>query len=106
MKTGVPEEVFETLCGTFYNMPQKTTRRINGEVASPVFAISRNPVTRWVQLLIDEDTPVGIRTVVISKAKGLSDDGKVSISKPDEGFTTGSVTHVPIEKPRGVYVMS
>jgi len=102
LKSGVPEEAFEALCDGFYRIGPPARRRIDSEVANPVFAVSRNPSTRWVQLLIDEDTPGPVLTAILNKAKGLSDDGQADQYDSPEGTVTGSTVKAPPERPRKV----
>jgi len=90
----------EGLSDTFYQIPNPIKRRIDGETASAVFAISLNEKTRWVQLLVDEDTPSEILDAIRSKATGLSDNEKIAEYHSDEGLVTGQVIIAPRERPR------
>ena len=99
LKQNVPEEVFEKLCETFYSIG-KHKRRVDGVEWTSVFAVSYNPNTRWVQLLVDEDTPEEILTTIRSRARALSDNGKIAETHLPEEGVAGKVTLAPMERPR------
>ena len=100
LKSNAPKGNIEGLSDTFYQIPNPIKRRIDGETASAVFAISLNEKTRWVQLLVDEDTPSGILDAIRSKAEGMSDNEKIAEYHSDEGLVTGQVIIAPRERPR------
>jgi hypothetical protein len=95
LKSGVPEEAFETLCNTFYNIPSPIVRRVDGQTASAVFAVSKNPNTRWVQLLVDDNAPVEVITAIEARIQGLCD------TKPAK-YTSAEDHVAPPERPREV----
>ena len=100
LKSDSPEGTIEKLSDTFYSIPNPIKRRIDGETASAVFAISLNEKTRWVQLLVDEDTPSEIFNAIRSKAEGMSDNEKIAEYHSEEGLVTGQVIIAPRERPR------
>jgi len=100
LKSNAPKGNIEGLSDTFYQIPNPIKRRIDGETASAVFAITLNENTRWVQLLVDEDTPSETLDAIRSKAEGMSDNEKIAEYHSEEGLVTGQVIIAPRERPR------
>lgn len=98
LKEGLPEERFEVLCNRFYNLGDKHKRRVDNVIGSPIFAISFNQNTRWVQLLIDEDTPTTILNIIENVVRTLSDNGKYVLYDSDEGKEVGKRVIAPRER--------
>lgn len=57
-------QAFEALCTSFYELGAKVKRVVDGENGSAVYAVSRNPKTNWVQLLVDDNaTPDTLKAI-------------------------------------------
>jgi hypothetical protein len=93
LKDEVKGQAFEDLCDTFYKIPNPITRKVDGQTGSAVYAVSRNPNTNWVQLLVDDNTSEGILTAIEAKINGLCDAPFNKYSDPHDNIA-------PREKPR------
>ena len=93
LKDAVKGQVLETLSGSF-SVLGNVVRKVDGASGSCVYAVSRNPSTHWVQLLVDDNTPTAIITAIEAKINGLCDTtfAKYSDSKD---------TIAPMERKRG-----
>jgi len=92
LKDPFKTQVFETLCDSFYKLGN-ATRKVDGILGSCVSAVSRNPNTNWVQLLVDDNTPSAIITAIEAKINGLCD---TTFSK----YTDTHDNIAPIERKR------
>lgn len=95
------EQAFEVLCDGFYNLGRMMGRWDNpeDEVGNPidapcVYAVSRNPNTHWVQLLVDDNTPSGFITAIEARINGLKDD------HPMREYTSPQNNVAPMERPK------
>ena len=71
-----------------------TDEFLNPIDASPVYTVSRNPNTHWVQLLVDDNTPAQFITAIEARINGLSDD------EPMRKYTDDTPNTAPIETPK------
>lgn len=68
---------FEALCDSFTKLGNVgKARKVDGVDGPAIYAVSRNPNTNWVQLLVEDDTPGAIITAIESKIDGLCDTTK------------------------------
>ena len=67
------DQAFEALCEGFYGLGTAISRKVDGASGSAVYSVSRNSKTKWVQLLVDDNTPEGILTAIEARINGLSD---------------------------------
>jgi hypothetical protein len=94
LKDAVKGQAFDVLCNTFYKLGNVgKPRKVDGVDGSAVYAISRNPNTNWVQLLVDDNTPEGILTAIEAKINGLCDTTFAKYSSPHDNLA-------PIERKR------
>jgi hypothetical protein len=95
LKDEFKTQAFDVLCATFYSIGPAVTRKADGKIGSAVYAVSRNPATNWVQLLVDDNAPEAAITVIEARIQGLCD------TKPAK--YASSEDHVaPPERPREV----
>lgn len=95
LKEEFKAQLFEVLCEGFYNLGNVgKPRKVGGKDGSAVYAISRNPTTNWVQLLVDDNTPTSILTAIEARINGLSDNA------PDK-FTDEYDNVAPMERAKG-----
>lgn len=75
LKEQFKEQPFEVLCDNFYKIGTMEGRWDNptGE-GTCVYAVSRNPITHWVQLLVDDNTPAPFITAIEARINGMKDD--------------------------------
>lgn len=85
-------QVFEVLCESFYGLGN-VLRQVDNSESSCVYAVSRNPETSWVQLLVDDNTPEGIITAIEAKIAGLSDGEFAKYASLEDNIA-------PMERPR------
>ena len=92
LKDQFKTQAFETLCDSFYKIGN-ATRKADGIIGSCVYAVSRNPNTNWVQLLVDDNTPSAIITAIEAKINGLCDTTHKKYTDPNDNIA-------PIERKR------
>ena len=73
LKSEFRRQAFDALCKSFYGLGTAITRKVDDADGSAVYAISRNPSTHWVQLLVDDNTPQPILTAIEARINGLCD---------------------------------
>lgn len=76
LKTKITREEFPELVDAFIKIPtppEPFTRKFGGTSGPAVYAVSYNPDTGWVQLLVDNNVPDGILTAIRSKASELAE---------------------------------
>jgi len=73
LKESEQAQQFETLCANLSQIGNKVTRKADDQNASPIFAISRNPNTEWVQVCVDENTPGASITLIETGVSQLHD---------------------------------
>ena len=93
LKEAFKEQAFEALCESFYVIGAKITRKVDGVNGSAVYSVSRNPLTHWVQLLVDDNTPTAIITTIEAKINGLCDTTFAKYPDPKDNIA-------PIERKR------
>jgi hypothetical protein len=93
LKEAFKAQSFEALCESFYGIGTTITRKVDGASGSAVYAVSRNPATHWVQLLVDDNTPTAILTAIEAKINGLCDTSFAKYTDPKD-------TIAPIERKR------
>lgn len=94
LKDEFKDEPFDALCESFYRLGN-VTRKVDGAEGSAVYAVSRNPATNWVQLLVDDNTPQPILTAIEARINGLCD------TRPAR-YTSEQDHIAPIERRREV----
>lgn len=78
------DQAFNALCDGFYGLGVAASRKVDGIDGSAVYSVSRNPATRWVQLLVDDNTPEAILTAIEARINGLSDGAFARYEDPDD----------------------
>lgn len=73
LKDAEKGKAFDALCDSFCKIPNPIIRKVDGATGSAVYAVSRNPNTQWVQLLVDDNTPANILNAIEAKIEALSD---------------------------------
>ena len=73
LKESEQAQQFETLCANLSQIGNKVTRKADNKNASPIFAISRNPNTEWIQVCVDENTPGASITLIETGVSQLHD---------------------------------
>ena len=63
----------ENLSNMFYGM-EVVSRKVDHGIGSPVYAISRNPSTNWVQLLVDDNVTTDSINTIDTEILKLCDD--------------------------------
>lgn len=76
-------QAFDVLCNSFYGLGNvmRASDHVDGTC---VFAVSRNPQTHWVQLLVDDNTPTAKLTAIEGKIRGLCDTTFTKYSRSDQ----------------------
>lgn len=94
-------QAFDALCNGFYNLGNMMNRWDNPKDANgnsverpSVYAVSRNPQTHWIQLLVDGNTPEVIVTAIENRIKELKG------GDPFRKYTDDRDNSAPIETPR------
>ena len=91
LKEQFKEEAFETLTDGFGKIGNPFLRKIDNEMGSAVYSVSRNPRTHWVQLLVDENTPQSTITAIEARINELKDD------TPSRKYRDDTDNNAPIE---------
>lgn len=86
-------QTFETIYEPLLKIGPRITRKIDGNIGSAVYSISRNPSTNWVQLLVDDNTSSTIQEAIETKIKELCDSTFVKYTDPNDNIA-------PIERKR------
>lgn len=73
LRDAFKDRAFEALSGGFIALGEAFTRKVDGEVGTAVYSVSRNQATHWVQLLVDDNTPPAFYTAIEARINGLSD---------------------------------
>jgi len=119
LKEQLRNQTFDALCEGFYKIGGKIIRKVdNGAVEldtfwdwdieefvpnpkagelirdSAVYSTSRNPDTRWVQLLVDDNATQPIITAIEARIDGLKDD------EPFRKYVDDMDNNSPIETPK------
>jgi hypothetical protein len=93
---------FDSLTTDFYSRGSKFTRKFDGEFGNPIMIMSRNPKTHWVQLLIDDDTPLAVLSLLETGIDIIRDSEPIRKYTVAEGTgPDGPSIEVPIETPKG-----
>lgn len=73
MKTEQQKISFNSLSEYFYNLGNEVKRKIDGKNTKPIYAISWNRDTQWVQLLVDDNADASSLTEIETAIKSYSD---------------------------------
>lgn len=96
IKENFRKQLFEEFCESFYKMGSGK-RQIDELDDSYIFAVSRNPKTGWVQLLVDENAPSTFLSSLEAKLGNLVDSLK---QRRFSRFLQKNNLEAPTEKPR------
>lgn len=110
MKTEQQKISFESLCETFYSLGIKVKRKVDGAIGSPVYSISWNPKTQWIQLLVDDNADASSLTAIETAIKNYSDwndldtvskEAYVEFDKRESSIDSSLVDNIaPMERPK------
>ena len=95
LKEEFMEQAFQSLCDSFYGVgvEEPFKRKVDDTEGSAVYSVSRNALTMWVQLLVDDNTPEPIIRAIEARINGLCDTTFSKYASADD--------HVaPMERPR------
>lgn len=84
---------FDALCDGFYSIGTQFKRVVDNANGSAVYAISRNTITKWVQLLIDNNTPKDTISAIEDHIREIADDKHIK-------YTSTSHNIAPKERHR------
>lgn len=74
LKEEFKAQAFEAIVDSFNNIGGTLLRKVDNEVGPPVYSVSRNQESHWVQILVDDNTPQGILTAIEARINGLKDE--------------------------------
>jgi hypothetical protein len=97
LKDEFKAQAFDALCDAFYKLGNVAdARKVDrAEKGSAVYAVSRNPATNWVQLLVDDNVPKEVIGAIEARIQGLCDTKPAKYSSPEDHIA-------PPERPRNI----
>lgn len=110
MKSNQQKVSFQSFCEYFYGLGNEVKRKVDGENAKPIYAISWNRDTQWVQLLVDDNADASSLTEIETAIKSYSDwndldtvskEAYVEFDKRESSVDSKLIDNVaPVERPK------
>ena len=110
MKSNQQKVSFQSFCEYFYGLGNEVKRKVDGKNAKPIYAISWNRDTQWVQLLVDDNADASSLTEIETAIKSYSDwndldavskEIYVEFDKRESSVDSKLIDNVaPVERPK------
>lgn len=110
MKTEQQKISFDSLCDIFFTLGNIIRRKVDDTDRKPVYSVSWNPKTQWVQILVDDNADASSLTAIETAIKNYSDwndldtvskEAYVEFDKRESSIDSSLVDNIaPMERPK------